>query len=155
MATLRRVFKLKKNSGHYELSVEALEPYAEVSEEGLTTLDLETRSLLQALYFVAHGVQVPADHLARGIARQTRNADGSPFDWAPTLDGLFLVKSRPGDCGDEGAHVSVPYQGHCFFIDETDQDTKSTFALLMELARLQFPGQSGHAPMLTIPIGGR
>jgi hypothetical protein len=100
-------------------------------------------------------VQVPRDHLERGVARQTRNADGSAYDWSPTLEGLFHVKSEPGGCGGQGAHVAVAYNGHCFFIDETDQDSKSTFSLLMELARLQFPGQTGRVPILTIPIGGR
>ena len=73
----------------------------------------------------------------------------------PVLHGLFKVNAEPGDCGSEDSHVAVAYSGHCFFIDETDQDTKSTFALLMELARLEVPGQAGHAPILTIPLGGR
>jgi hypothetical protein len=30
--------------------------------EGVKVLDLETRSLLQVLYFLAHGVEVPPEH---------------------------------------------------------------------------------------------
>ena len=156
MLTLQRIFKLKKNTARFEITVEELPPFAAASAEGFSQVDLETRSLLQALFFVSHGVAVPQDHLARGVARQTRKPDGTPFDWEPVLRGLFKVKSEQGDCGSEDSHVAVAYSGHCFFIDETDQDTKSTFALLMELARLEVPsGQAGRAPILTIPLGGR
>lgn len=155
MKTLRRIFKLKRAS-HFDVTVEQLEPFAELGPEGFAQVDLETRSLLQALFFVAHGVEVPADHLERGLARRTRRPDGTPFDWEPVLRGLFKVKSAPGDCGDEAAQVAVNYSGHCFFIEATDAETKSTFALLMELARLEVPaGQSSRAPILTIPLGGR
>lgn len=155
MVAVRRIFGLKKNTVRFELSVEALAPFAQPGDDGFAQIDLETRSLLQALFFVSHGVQVPSEHLTRGVARQTRKPDGTPFDWEPVLRGLFKVKSEPGQCGGEDAHVSVSYSGHCFFIDATDQDTKSTFALLMELARLEVPSQAGRAPILTIPLGGR
>ncbi len=155
MVSLRRIFKLKKNTSRFEVTVEELHPFQTSGTEGFSQVDLETRSLLQALFFVSHGVEVPAEHLSRGVARQTKKPDGTPFDWEPVLHGLFKVKSEQGDCGSEDSHVSVGYAGHCFFIDATDQDTKSTFALLMELARLEVPGQAGHAPILTIPLGGR
>lgn len=155
MQVLQRVFKLKKNTSRFEITVEELHPFEPMGEEGIGQIDLETRSLIQALFFVSHGVQVPADHLERGVARQTKKPDGTPYDWEPVLRGLFKVKSEQGDCGGEDAHVSVGYSGHCFFIDATDQETKSTFALLMELARLEVPGQAGRAPILTIPLGGR
>ena len=154
MTTLRRIFNLKR-SARFEVAVESLTPFAPPPADGFETFDLETRSLLQALYFVSHGVQVPKEHLERGLARVTKRADGSAFDWEPLLRGLFQVKSEPGDCGDDGASVAVPYNGACFFIDATDHDSRSTFALLMELARLEVPTQAARSPILTIPLGGR
>jgi hypothetical protein len=152
VVTLRRVFHLRPGLDHFEVTVEAGEPYG-MKEQGEERLDVEPRSLLQALYFVAHGVDVPAEHLARGLARTTRKADGTAWDWRPTLDGLFRVKSSTGDCGGE-AHVAVEYAGACFFIDATDHDTRATFALLMELSRLQLTEKAGaRAPLLTIPVG--
>lgn len=155
LQTLQRIFKLKKNTARFEVTVEELPPFGSAGTEGFGQIDLETRSLIQTLFFVSHGVQVPAEHLERGVARRTLKADGSPYDWEPTLRGLFKVKSQPGECGSEESHVAVGYSGHCFFIDETDQDTKSTFALLMELARLEVPSQTSRSPILTIPLGGR
>jgi hypothetical protein len=55
----------------------------------------------------------------------------------------------------DNAHVAVPYKGHGFYIDETDQDTKATFSLLMELSRLELVGKAGPGPVLTLPISGR
>lgn len=149
--TFTRVFRLKPDVEHYAVTVEHLDPFG--GGAALEQVDLETRSLLQALFFVSHGVQVPADHLERGLARTTRSPDGRPFDWEPLMRGLFRVRSQAGDCGDAPAHVAVVYDEHCFFIDETDHDTKSTFALLMELARLEVPAGEAKEPILTIPLG--
>ncbi|MGV3620234.1 MAG: hypothetical protein ACO1OB_05435 [Archangium sp.] len=150
MKTLQRVFNLKPQVDHFELTLEESDPFGTAPRE---RFDLETRSLLQALYFVAHGVHVPAEHLQKGLARQTKTADGTPYDWAPLLAGLFDVKATTADCA-ERAHVAVDYAGYCFFIDATDHDTRATFALLMELSRLQLSENAGaKAPLLTIPIG--
>ncbi|MFO0601175.1 MAG: hypothetical protein U0228_38050 [Myxococcaceae bacterium] len=151
--TFRRVFHLKEGVEHFELTLEESEPFG--PKTGETKLDLETRSLLQALYFVSHGVEVPSEHLQRGLARQTLRADGKPFDWSGVLTGLFHVKSTTGDCAaTDGLHVAVDYAGACFFIEASDHDTRATFALLMELSRLQLDEKSGlKAPLLTIPVG--
>ena len=53
------------------------------------------------------------------------------------------------------AQVAVPYQGYWFYIDRTDQDTKATFSLLMELSRLELIGKTGVGPVLTLPVSGR
>ena len=57
--------------------------------------------------------------------------------------------------GLSGAHVAIPYKGYWFYIDETDQDTKSTFSLLIELSRLKLTGKAGPGPVLTLPVSGR
>jgi hypothetical protein len=136
--------------------VETLSPFpASYPAEGVTSLDLETRSLLQALYFVAQSVDVPAEHAERGLATVTLTQDGRPFDWQRVTKGLFRVRSTKGDERPSQAHVAIPYKGWWFYIDETDQGTKSTFSLLMELARLELSGKSGSSPVLTLPLGGK
>jgi hypothetical protein len=49
--------------------------------------------------------------------------------------------------------VAVHYKDHWFYVDESDQDSKSTFSLLVELSRLELTGKSGPGPQLTLPIG--
>jgi hypothetical protein len=48
----------------------------------------------------------------------------------------------------------VRYRDHWFYIDDRDQDSKSTIFLLMHLRRLDFKRQQiGGAPTLTLPVG--
>ena len=119
--------------------------------EGVESFDLETRSLLQALYFVSHGVDIPAEHVERQLVTTTSDPAGPPFDWGSVLTGLFRVAStiegRP-----ERAQVAIPYRGYWFYIDERDQASKATFSLLLELARLELVGKAGVGPVLTLPL---
>lgn len=146
-----RAFRLAPGTA-FDVTLEGLKPFDDAGR-GFTTVDLETRSLLQALYFVAHGVEVPPEHVEAKLARQTLTADGRPYDWSQYLSGLFRVRSRRGGCGGDEVAVAVEYRGACFFIDVTDHDTRSTFALLLELARLEVPSNRQNAPILTLPLG--
>lgn len=69
METLRRVFHLSPKGDHFEVTVEETQPFASATSD---QLDLETRSLLQALYFVSHGVNVPAARPTRTSRWSTR-----------------------------------------------------------------------------------
>ena len=102
---------------------------------------------------MSHGVDVPAEHAAARLATITRDASVQP--WRLVTDGLFRVYSVKADTRPVNAHVAVPYKGRWFYIDETDQDTKSTFSLLMELSRLELAGKTGPGPVLTLPVSGR
>ena len=119
------------------------------------SLDLETRSLLQALYYVSHGIEIPPEHASRGWVTMTHDEVGRVFDWAQVTNGLFRVRHVQSEQRPPQAHVAVSYLGYWFYIDRTDQDTKATFSLLMELARLELTGKSGPGPLLTLPVGGR
>lgn len=151
-----RIFRLKPGLKSYEIVADKIDPFfSDRPKEGVNFLDLETRSLLQVLYFVSHGVDVPCEHLQSGQAPATREHDGRLFDWDQVLDGLFKVhvvkcRHRPAN-----AHVSIQYQGYWFYIDNRDRDTKATFALLVDLSRIELGSKIGASPILTIPLGGR
>lgn len=153
-----RAFRLDPARTSFDLTSGKLDPYLKgAPKEGLDRLDLETRSLLQVLFFVANGVDVPPEHLASGTAPATAGADGRAFDWEPVVGGLFRVYSAGGRRPPACAHVAVCYKGRWFYIDERDRDTKATFALLLELSRLQLSTDrgGGAGPVLTLPVGGR
>jgi hypothetical protein len=153
MRELARIFKIKPGLPQYDVTLEALNPFPSTyPAEGVNKIDLEARSLLQAMYYVAHGVDIPSEHASRGIVMVTRDPSGRPFDWQQVLKGLFRVRSAKAP--PPNAHVAVPYQGYWFYIDESDLDTKATFSLLMELARLELSA-TGSQPLLTLPLGGR
>jgi hypothetical protein len=156
MREVARVFKLRSGVTRFPITQEALNPFPSTyPSEGVTSIDLETRSLLQALYYVSHGVEVPPEHAADKLATMTRDPSGEPFDWKPLMSDLFRVHSIKGSEQPPNAHVAVPYKGHWFYIDQTDQETKSTFSLLLELSRLEVLGKPGSGPLLTLPLGGK
>ena len=149
-----RVFRLQTGLSRYAVTQEELPPFREQQPHGgLTQIDLETRSLLQALYYVSLGVDVPPAHLERGVVTLTRDADGTPFDWQRVMIGLFRVRASAADARPADAHVAVRYRDHWFYVDDRDTDSKSTFSLLMELARLELAGKTGPGPQLTLPVG--
>ncbi|MBY0231256.1 MAG: hypothetical protein K2W96_18395, partial [Gemmataceae bacterium] len=147
-------FKVKPGEKRYEIEVTMLTPSpAEYPAEGVKVIDLETRSLLQVLFFVSHGVEVPPEHLAAGAARTT--LDGSAFDYRRVLGGLFKVRSSCCRKRPENTAVAVRYRDCWYWIDERDHDTRATFALLLCLSRLEVGTKGGGAPVLTLPVSGR
>jgi hypothetical protein len=147
-------FKLNPNLRTFDLTSEKTDPYLkDMPTTGLETLDLETRSLLQVLFFVAQGVDVPREHLASGVAPATCNHQGGDFDWQQVLGGLFRVRSVASKKKPACAYVAISYRGYWYYIDEQDRDTKATFALLLEVSRLELESTKSRAPLLTLPLG--
>jgi hypothetical protein len=150
-----RIFRLKLGVTSYAIVTEKIDPYlTQAPPEGLTEIDLETRSLIQVLYFLAHGVHVPPSHLASGLAPVTLESDGSLFDWDQVLGGLFKVCWARGRHRPEHAFVAVHYAGYWFYIDERDRDSKATFSLLLQMSQVELKKEAGAAPVLTLPVGG-
>jgi hypothetical protein len=149
-----RAFKLKRGLAKYDVVVDTVNPFAAraTPDDGFTVIDLETRSLLQALYFVSHGVEIPPEHMADGRARRTLDADGQPFDWTRVTDGLFRVRWSTGEAPPPTAHVAIFYQGYWFYVDRADHESKATFSLLMELSRLELQPRTTEGPLLTLPL---
>jgi hypothetical protein len=54
------------------------------------------------------------------------------------------------------AAAAVCFRGYWFYIDDRVRATKATFALVLEVSRLQLATEKGGSgPVLTLPIGGR
>lgn len=151
-----QTFKLNPAKRTFDLTTEKLDPFlVGAPADGLTILDMETRSLLQVLFFVAHGVDIPPDHVVCEVVPQTVGPDGVVFDWDQVFTGLFKVCWAGGKKPPPFAHVAVRYHGYWFYIDQRDRDTMATFQLLVELSRLELGAKVGTAPILTLPLGGR
>jgi hypothetical protein len=116
------------------------------------TIIVSTRSLLGTLFYLAHTVEIPDEHYERGLVTRTVDAEGRAFDWDGVAGDLMLVQAQVDF--PEDAAVRVRYRGHWFFIDDADLESKSTFALLIQLLNLQSGATSGGAPLLTLPVGG-
>ncbi|MCY0991783.1 hypothetical protein OV203_31885 [Nannocystis sp. ILAH1] len=113
-------------------------------------VQLVTRSLLGGMYYVSHGVEVPAEDYAIGRVPTTRDGDGNVFDWARMTGALMRV--HHGSREPKNAYVSVFYRGLWFWIADNDLDSKSTFSFITQVLELQSGEIKNTAPVLTLPI---
>lgn len=133
----------KQEKGRYrvDLSIE----FNQFNEIGILP-----RSILTMMYYLAFGVEIPQEQIAKGWVKLTYRLDGKPFDWQEVLDGLMRIrvsKAKPKD-----TFVKVYYKGNWFSIDLADTDSKRTFILLLQLYNFQAIEAKSNAPLLTIPL---
>lgn len=72
------------------------------------------------------------------------------FGWNQIFDRVLRI--RTAEKAPQTAMVAVPYRGHWFYIDDSDLDAKSTFALLSQLFALQAGTQQSSNLNLSFPI---
>jgi hypothetical protein len=116
-------------------------------------LRITPRSTSQVMYYMSNGVEVPEEHLARGSARATTDAEGRPMDGRELTRGLFEVHACRGHKPPSSAYIAVKYRGYWYYIDDRDQASKATLSLVLQLMRLDFNNAGPAAPFLTLPIG--
>ena len=113
---------------------------------------LRTRSVMGILYLLSQSVEVPQEDVRRGKLTTTKYEDGRPFNWSNLFGDLFQIKSSPDKPSD--AFVSIKYRGHWFYIDDTDVESKRTYALFSQIFAIQAGKIEIERPTLTLPIGG-
>jgi hypothetical protein len=86
-------------------------------------------------------VEVPEDHLASGIAPHL----GNPGSESQPLLRVFTSACKPAN-----PFISVYYEGHWFWIDKTDSQSKRTIAYLLVLLALSDTGSKESLPVITI-----
>ena len=156
MAAFTKAFRLEPGRVEYEIHIGELRPFPDkYPGAGVAVIDLETRSLLQVLYFLSKGVEVPADHLGARLTRETLDESGQPFDWRRVTRGLFRVSNTAEDRPPATAHVAVRYLDRWFYVDKTDHDSMATFSLVLQLSRLELEARTTSGPTLTLPLSGR
>ncbi|MEO0599937.1 MAG: hypothetical protein AAF211_00785 [Myxococcota bacterium] len=104
-----------------------------------TDIPLLTRSMMDVMFYLSHGVEVDPDDLA---ARDL----GVPL---PVSDPLLTIHS--GAQAPSGATVAVPFQGRWYWIDETDRSSKSVFGTLSTLFAVMSAPNEVATPLLTLP----
>ena len=127
-------------------------PLSPAVSAGRYELEIEPRSLLGALYYLSHAVQVPLEHEAAGLVTTTLTETDEPFDWGELTGDLLFVNCCPHR--PQNAAVAIEYRDWWFYIDDRDHSSKATFTLLLQLFELQSGGATGVKPVLTLPVGG-
>jgi hypothetical protein len=106
------------------------------------TIAIQTRSILQTLVSMSNFVEVPPE-------RRTRSAPG--YQLPPGNSRPFRVLSSSEK--PEDAYAAYKYQGHWYWIDHDDLQSKQVFTLMLFLTTLTDRAGTDAAPVLTIPTG--
>jgi hypothetical protein len=152
---LAELLNLERGQRRYEIVMasEVLDPLR-FPDLPSNELRLTPRSTAQVYFYLANGIEIPADHLAAGVVRTPTAPDGSPFDTRAVTAGLFTVHTCKGHKPPATAYVAVKYREYWYYVDDRDQASKTTFALTLELSRLDFGAQEASSgPVLTLPVG--
>jgi hypothetical protein len=152
---LEELLNLQPGQQHYDVVIKGgpgpdplLRPVPPSAE-----LEVVLRSTAQVYFYLANGVEVPAEHLQRGLVEPPVDDGGQVFDSREITRGLFEVHACKGHKPPPTAYVAVKYRGYWYYLDDRDQQSKATFALVLQVSRLDFrrPLQAG--PVLTLPAG--
>jgi hypothetical protein len=112
---------------------------------------LSTRSLVEIMFFLSQGIQIPEEHLRQGMVTVTVDESGAPFDWGEVTGDLLQVcvsRQRP-----KCAAVAVTFRGYWYSIHRSDLDSLSTFLFLMQLFNIEAEAGGGRGlPVLTLGI---
>jgi len=148
---LARLLGLPPGGTRYELAAGTRSRDA-VGSEGDGAIVVSMRSLLGVFFYLSHGIDVPAAHVERGLVTVTRDTQGGIFDWRRLTGDILRVKTSPGRPA--AAAIAVPYRGQWFYIEDSDLESKSTFALLLEMFNMSADAKLGATPALTLQVGG-
>ena len=109
---------------------------------------LQTRSLLQMMIILSTGIDVPAEHIAGGLALPPIISSDSQVKTRPQHLKIHSASDKPED-----AFISVRYKDYWFWIDDGDFPSKRIFAFMMILSSLLESGSEAGIPLVTIPSG--
>jgi hypothetical protein len=146
-----RLLNLVPGQSHYDLIVftgRIPDPLLHPSPP-TTELRITPRSTAQVYQYLSRSVEVPPEHVACGLVRALPDGAGCN----PTA-GLFAVHTATGHKPPANAYLWVKYRGWWYYIDDQDTQSKSTFALMLELRELDLRRHPpGGGPFLTLPAG--
>jgi hypothetical protein len=124
----------------------AFEGTLKEADQNRKNLEVGLRSLIEMLFLVSKGVEVPGCHLANNIAPSNDFA----FDWQPMIGGFRVLScDKKPTC----ASVAVCYRGCWFYIADDDQDSKTAFFFIKLIYDAQVQGGGAeNLPVLTLPL---
>ena len=109
------------------------------------------RSIFSCMAYLSRGVQVPEEHIDRGMVRMPDNSHHEAMDWSEVFRGLMGV--RWSRFPPKNAFIYVQYRNYWFYIDDSDIHSKKTFGLLLQLYNLNANEAKNRGPILTLPLG--
>jgi hypothetical protein len=114
---------------------------------GGAELALVTRSMLEILLDISSAIEVPADDVRQGMAPAPTTFPGDGEGYRP------LIRIHSGERPPERPFVAVQYQGHWFWIDGNDYESKGIFSFVMIMFSLVDTAAPKNQPIVTVPAG--
>ncbi len=141
----QQLLKMLHVNGHYQnlifVSSFDINPHDNI-------IPIRTRSFSGSMYYLSKAVEVPLSAFNSGAVEHTYSSNGSLFDWANVTKGMLVVHSSLAPPSD--AAIEINFKGLWFYIANSDNDSKSTIAMLNQLFALQSGKLQSNAPLLTI-----
>lgn len=140
-----KLLKLDPNRLEYNLEP-AFQASLKPESQRRDDIEVGLRSLMEMMFLVSKGVQVPKCHLVNNVAP----SDDSLVNWDPLIGGFRVVS-----CAEEPecAAVKVCYRGTWFYIPDNDQSSKTTFFFIKLISDAQIQGGGAeNLPVLTLPL---
>ncbi len=155
VAELVSLLNLVPGLRRYDVLVAEVPDPLKYPREPSDKLRAVTRSTAQVYFYLANGVEVPLEHFNCGLVQPQVDAEGRPIDGRELTRGLFEVHVCKGHKPPTSAYVTVKYRGYWYYIDDADQASKTTLALMIQLSRLDFTRRQRtvSGPLLTLPVG--
>ena len=104
---------------------------------GKGKLVFRLRSLMGMMFMLAQGIDVPEDHIKKGLVTVTVNDDGTEFDWNKLGKHFLDIKCRKSALKPDNAFIACRYRDTWFYISDDDLESKTTFMLLSQIFTLQ------------------
>ena len=149
---LTKLLKIEDGKGTLILTNSEARPNSEISE-----IKVRTRSLFGIMHYLAQNVKVPdrdreivkisTVENGEGCSKEGKKRDG--WGCSPAGQRFEVISSDtqpqmicPGSQADgDCASVVTRHNGHWFYIDAKDHESKATFALLTKLFEMQISGR--------------
>jgi len=110
-------------------------------------LNVQTRSVYDLIELAATAVQVPPEHVARGLP-------DPGLDALRPAQGFLKIQSSPEQPSSSDVLVKVWHQGWWFYVSASDGPSKAGFRFLQTLINMRLvEAAPATTPTLTIPVG--
>jgi hypothetical protein len=114
---------------------------SDAGDEG--AIALRTRSLYQLFQIAAASVEVPAEHLAAGIAPALPGAGGAQRG----------IQIHSSESAPDHAMTAIERHGYWYWIDASDTQSKLVFRVLASLMSVRLADEGDRTrPLLTLPV---
>jgi len=104
-------------------------------------IGLRGRSMLEIMQVASKQVQVPGADISMGTAASVSS---------PGYSNWLVIKSSESE---PDSHLRIKHRGHWFYIDESDLQSRQSFAMINALFAVVGGTVPGAAPVMTIPVG--